>query len=317
MQLIGRDGGWLARISDALVLSRHEIRQGRFQRTMAVITAFAAIVSGFEAYVQHQRGAFKSWLMWTPVWLTPPTVLAAVAAIFSRSAARRLLPALSIVALVDGIVGFIYHLKGIRDLPGGFKLGQYNIVMGPPIFAPLLVCTVGFAGFLSGLLRRETYQPLKETDGLSRTRSLLLAVVPRRFKDRVAHGRFQRWLAIATAVFGILAGGEAYFEHLRGSFNQRIMWTPVWITPPMVIAAIGAVMSKRVATMVLPVTSIGAFLDGLLGFVLHLRGIQAMPGGFRNLRFNITMGPPLFAPLLFTMVGLLGFITSLLRSKEA
>jgi hypothetical protein len=54
-------------------------------------------------------------------------------------------------------------------------------------------------------------------------------------------------------------------------------------------------------------------VDGLLGFGLHLQGIERMPGGFRNLQFNFTMGPPLFAPLLFSSVGLLGFLAALLR----
>ena len=72
----------------------------------------------------------------------------------------------------------------------------------------------------------------------------------------------------------MLAGGEAYFEHLRGSFNQRLMWTPVWVTPPMVAAAIGAALSQRVAEHVLPLASAVTFLDGLLGFALHLQGIQ-------------------------------------------
>ena len=48
---------------------RREIREGRFQRTMALMVAFSAIVSGFEAYVQHRRGNFADRLMWTPVWL--------------------------------------------------------------------------------------------------------------------------------------------------------------------------------------------------------------------------------------------------------
>jgi hypothetical protein len=132
----------------------------------------------------------------------------------------------------------------------------------------------------------------------------------------VAHGRFQRRLALTSAFFAILAGGEAYFEHLRGSFNQRVMWTPVWVTPFMVLAAVGAAASERLARLVLPVVSLVTLLDGMLGFLLHLRGIRQMPGGFANLRFNITMGPPLFAPLLFSSVGLLGFIAALLRRKE-
>ena len=94
--------------------------------------------------------------MWTPVWLTPPTVAGRAGALIQRAAARVLLPLLSLVSLVDGLVGFVYHLRGIERLPGGFRLGQYNVVMGPPIFAPLLTCMVGVLGLLAGLLRRET-----------------------------------------------------------------------------------------------------------------------------------------------------------------
>ena len=39
-----------------VALARVEIRHGRFERSMALMTAFAAIVSGWEAYAQHLRG---------------------------------------------------------------------------------------------------------------------------------------------------------------------------------------------------------------------------------------------------------------------
>jgi hypothetical protein len=297
---------------------RRDVQAGRFQRSMALITAFAAILSGFEAYVQHLRGAFSHWLMWTPVWLMPPTVLAAAAAVFSQRAARTLLPLLSLAALADGLTGFVCHVRGVQKLPGGFKLGRYNVVIGPPIFAPLLVCMVGLTGLLSGLLRRErfSFPWWSKTAFLAawtayqtpRRRALLAS-----FEWRIAHGRFQQFMALTAAGFAVLAGGEAYFAHLRGSFNQRVMWTPIWVTPAMVLAGGGAALSERLARRVLPLVSTVAFLDGLLGFGLHLRGIKQMPGGFGNLQFNITLGPPIFAPLLFCAVGLLGFIASLLR----
>ena len=123
-------------------------------------------------------------------------------------------------------------------------------------------------------------------------------------------------MALASAFLAILAGGEAYLEHLRGSYNQRVMWTPVAVTPPMVAAALGAARSARVARRVLPITSIVTFLDGMLGFILHLRGVKRMPGSFENLEFNVTLGPPLFAPLLFCAVGLLGLMAALLRREK-
>jgi hypothetical protein len=322
MSLLHRNRHLVFDAGREIALAEREIREGRFQRSMALIAAFSAIVSGFEAYVQHQRGAFNHWLMWTPVWLTPPTALVSAIALVSERVARRVLPVIALVSLADGVIGFWYHLRGIGKLPGGWKLGQYNIVMGPPIFAPLLTCMVGLLAGLAGLLRRERFD-LPAPD-VVRARDAIRRMVQRedppsaldQFAAAVAHGRFQRRLALTSAFFAILAGGEAYFEHLRGSFNQRVMWTPVWVTPFMVLAAVGAAASERLARLVLPVVSLVTLLDGMLGFLLHLRGIRQMPGGFANLRFNITMGPPLFAPLLFSSVGLLGFIAALLRRKE-
>src|SRR3954466_6593631 len=99
--------------SRELRLARTELRTGRFERSMALITAFAAIASGWEAYAQHLRGAFSHWLMWTPVGLTPLTVVAAVAGLVSDRAVRGVLPVLAIASLVDGIIGFVFHLRGI------------------------------------------------------------------------------------------------------------------------------------------------------------------------------------------------------------
>ncbi len=131
----------------------------------------------------------------------------------------------------------------------------------------------------------------------------------------MAHGRFQQEMASISAFLAVLAGGEAYFEHLRGSFNRRLMWNPVWVTAPMVVAAIGAMRSERPPRCPLPVASSATFGVGLLGFLLHLRGIHRMPGSFGNLQFNATLGPLLFAPLLFTSEGLMGFLASLLRRR--
>ncbi len=135
-------------------------------------------------------------------------------------------------------------------------------------------------------------------------------------RQQISQGRFQRGMALIAASLSLLSGGEAYYEHMRGSYNQRWMWTPIWVTPPMLAAAIGALYSERVARVALPVASLVNLVEGLLGFYLHLRGVRRMPGRFRNLRFNFTMGPPLFAPLLFSAVGSLGLIATFLRREE-
>lgn len=135
-------------------------------------------------------------------------------------------------------------------------------------------------------------------------------------RENVSQGHLQQTLALTTAIFAVIAGGEAFFEHLRGSFCQRVMWTPVWLTPFVAVAGIGAVYSEPVARRVLPVTAAASLVDGALGFYLHLRGIDRMAGGLRNFWFNFTLGPPLFAPLLLCSVGLLGLLASLVRRER-
>lgn len=303
--------------------AEEEISEGRFQRSMAIVAALSAVVSGYEAYSQHLRGAFSDRLMWTPVWLTVPVALSAFASLYSRVAARVLLPLASLVSVVDGVLGFALHLRGIGRMPGGFKVGQYNIVMGPPVFAPMLVTIVGVLGLLASVLRPEVLplDRVAEEDSiasriLSATRRDDDALFGGRVARAISRGRFQKGMAITSAFFAILAGGEAYFGHMRGSFNQRLMWLPVWATPPMVAAGIGAVWSRSVAKTLLPAASLVNFFVGLIGFFLHLRGIKRMPGGFSNFEFNATMGPPLFVPLLFTSVGLMGLIASLFHRGD-
>ncbi len=254
----------IGRARDEVSLARREIREGRFQRSMAVITSFAAIVSGFEAYTQHRRGAFANKLMWTPAWLTPPVVVSAAAALFSENAAHRLLPISAIASLIDGLVGFAYHLRGIGRRPGGYRLGRYNIVMGPPVFAPLLMGITGLLGLLASLLRPETTNALVvEADDVSPAIAPAAAARSglRTLEFAVSHGRFQKLMAAAAATLAALAGGEAYFEHLRGSYNSFAMLTPVVLTPPMMAAAVASVRSERVAAT-----------SPALGVHCHLRG---------------------------------------------
>lgn len=55
--------------------------------------------------------------------------------------------------------------------------------------------------------------------------------------------------------------------------------------------------------------------NGLQGTWLHVRGIAQKPGGWKMLRYNVEMGPPLFAPGLMTMVGGMGLLASALRRE--
>jgi hypothetical protein len=131
------------------------VRAGRMQRTLAAATAVSAPALGFEIYLEHYKGSFGDKWMWTPVLLTPPLTVAAIAAIFSERAARTVLPALSALYCLDGLIGVITHVQGVRKKPGGLSEPTYNLVMGPPLLAPGSLVMIGGFGLLAPLMGRE------------------------------------------------------------------------------------------------------------------------------------------------------------------
>ena len=50
------------------------------------------------------------------------------------------------------------------------------------------------------------------------------------------------------------------------------------------------------AKTVLPAVASVYLLDGMLGTYFHLRGVARKPGGFREVTYNLVMGPPALAP---------------------
>jgi hypothetical protein len=132
----------------------------------------------------------------------------------------------------------------------------------------------------------------------------------------VRTGRFERTLSGLTAVGSAVTAAEIFLEHDRASFGNRMMWWPVALGPVGVAAGVAGVFSKRMAKTALPLASAAIVLNGLQGTYLHVRGIAQRPGGWRMARYNVEMGPPLFAPGLVTLVGGMGLLASILRRED-
>jgi len=132
----------------------------------------------------------------------------------------------------------------------------------------------------------------------------------------VEHGRFERSLSGLTAAAALVTGAEVYLEHYKASFGNKVMWSPILVTPPLVVAGIGGVFSKRWAKTALPITA-GIFtLNGLAGEYFHARGVARKPGGWALASYNMPMGPPISAPGLMAMVGGMGLLASVLRREK-
>jgi hypothetical protein len=134
---------------------RRNVETGHFERMTSAATAAAAATLGLEIYFEHYRASFGNKWMWSPVVVAGPMAAAGVAGVFSRRAAKRLLPLTSLLVLANGIQGTYLHVRGIGRKPGGWDNALYNVVMGPPIFAPMSFAAVGALGILAAILRRE------------------------------------------------------------------------------------------------------------------------------------------------------------------
>ena len=118
----------------------------------------------------------------------------------------------------------------------------------------------------------------------------------------VRTGRFERSLSALTAAGAAITAGEIYFSHDGASFGNKMMWWPVVVVPDGDPGRRRRGRSRRrAAKTVLPLASAAIVANGLQGTYLHWRGIGQRPGGFT--RYNIESGPPLFAPLLASLVG--------------
>ncbi len=311
-----------------------DIREGRFQRALALIAALSSVLSGGEVAYEHYRGSYGQRIMWSPVILSPLLFVAGIAGVFSKRAAKTVLPVVSALTLADCLIGFGFHVRGIARKPGGWRLPVANIIMGPPIFAPLLFGISGYLGLLASFLRRTDAPADPDVHPAVRPLRMLLelnAVHKAKPDDDDSHdepksedweqslreGRFQKHLAAMTAAASLFSGVEALYSHYKNNFRFWVQWTPVAVSGLLTLAGIAAVFSRRAGRTVLPAASLLACLNGAMGFYFHFRGVLRRPGGLKKPLYNIMYGPPVLAPLLFAAAGALGLLASLMRREKS
>src|ERR671933_2045048 len=81
------------------------VEHGRFERALSGLTAAAALVTGLEIFLEHDRASFANKVMWWPVALTPVAMAAGVAGVSSRRMAKTFLPVASAAVVVKGLPG--------------------------------------------------------------------------------------------------------------------------------------------------------------------------------------------------------------------
>src|SRR6185312_13741824 len=145
-------------------------------------------------------------VMYTPVILSAVLAIAGIAAFFSRRSARTVLRLTSAVTLLDATVGFYFHIRGVHRKPGGWRLPMTNMIMGPPIFAPLLFGTSAYLGLVASYLQREDANAIEGGNGEA-TDGWLARLLPSRLgrelisdEQDIREGKFQRQVAVVAGI---------------------------------------------------------------------------------------------------------------------
>lgn len=311
----------------AVRLDEH-IREGRFQRSLSLLAGLSSLMTGLEVGYEHYRGSYSRRVMYTPVALSLLLFAGGVAGFFSGRASRRVLRPIAALTLADGTLGFYFHLRGIARKPGGWRFPMTNMVMGPPVFAPLLFGVSAYLGLIASYLRREQGQDSPADDvawfpraahGEHWATTLPAGELAKpekiSFAQDLREGRFQKHMAAATVFAAFFSGFEAFYSHYKNNFRYKAQWTPVLLAPMVMAAGIVSLRNRKAAQTWLPALSAAAVVDGGVGFFYHARGVLRRPGGRKHLLYNIMYGPPVLAPLLFSACGMLGLLASLFRRE--
>src|SRR3954463_1399695 len=211
--------------SRELAVVANHIREGKFQRSLSLLTAATSVVSGLEVAYEHYRGSYSRRIMYTPVVLSGALALSGIAGFFSERSARSALRYISVITLADSVIGFYFHIRGVQRKPGGWRLPVVNMVMGPPIFAPLLFGVSAYLGLLASYLRRSDGEQKGLFPRPAYQEHWARPVIGEHdlihWTQDVREGRFQKQMAAATAVSALFSGFEAWYSHYKSNFRYK------------------------------------------------------------------------------------------------
>lgn len=256
------------------------------KRRAFLAEVFAALNLAFltlDIYVAHSVNEFAHWAQWLPLGFT---ILAAVALLVNlvvsapvRAPARSFTRgggfwtgiAVGGLSVLVGVSGLLWHLESVF-----FQVMTLRgLVYSAPFVAPLAFTGVGLLVLLNRL-------------------------VPE------ASAEWGRWLLLLA--WGGFVGNFvlSLVDHAQNGFFEPAEWVPVavgalavgWLVLPIFLR-----VPRRYLQASLVVLAV-ALVTGLVGLVLHVIPIIGDPTG--TMRERVIYGPPLFAPLLFSDLALLG-----------
>ena len=230
-----------------------------------------------DIYVAHSVNEFKYWPEWLPFGFSIIAAIVLIPGLLTYKEKNNKIDILRIcvglISIVMGIAGLIYHLRSHFFL----NTTLHSLVYSAPFAAPLAYTGLGLLLLMNQLEPRHTHKwalwvLLLASGGFVGNLALSLA-------DHAQNGFFfsTEWIPVVSASFGLIFLLWPCFE----SYSQNYL---------------------KIAAIVMFVQ----IIVGLLGFILHIWDTKLFQGSIDW--DNIVHGPPIFAPLLFVDLAILGLL---------
>jgi hypothetical protein len=119
-----------------------------WDRMVILFVAAAFLLVGIQVTLFHYRQNFHHKAMWAPVIAAP--LFFVVGIIFSFYNIRWvevLFQWCMWLGILDGLIGFYYHFRGVGIRVGGWTLR--NFLIGPPIILPVVFTAVSALGLVA------------------------------------------------------------------------------------------------------------------------------------------------------------------------
>lgn len=268
---------------------------------LLLLVAFTEIGVGFETWLAHQISGGIKPAEAIPVVFGPIAGIVLLAALGLRlryaavTASTLIIIGVASLSIVVGVLGSAFHWD--RALGPGETLRWDWVIYAPPIAGPLTFAGVGLMAIIAAL---EDTRP--ESGRLS-----LPGVLT--FQTPLTQTQQLLWLVALGLVGATLS---AFLDHGRTEFDQVFVWIPVVLGAfASVVTLVMALYHYRTSTdyFIFFWTMMLMIGVGVLGLGLHLNADlpEGPSGGISTER--LIRGAPVMAPLLFSIMGVLGVIT--------
>lgn len=254
---------------------------------LCLLAALFVVQLLVDAFLGHYRSGFAVRAQYTPLIVGGALVVALATAAIAPHLdwTRSYLRVTGWAAIGLSLIGVGYHgYFGFIEKPGGLRWWLHHLMYHAPLAAP-------FGLAIGGALALTAEASLEGTP-------VLAGVSP------------SRAMTFIVAVTSLGLASQAFIYHYRGAFKNPMMYVPLVVAVGATTAAIWRASSPSSPTVgrVYQAALWTTFIVGFVGSGWHLRGIDRMMGGLYVTLPNVLEGPPLTAPLLFSVLAAQGLV---------